>query len=642
MSSSVRCRYASLIAFCEARDRQLELSFGDGDDGCGRQEGGKFGQGNSCQAEGQGLASAIRAQAETAGVASFTGSNVPKAFGKASSVRISNPGDVLDVFSSLGSLTLDKAVGMLPGAREPGAKVVVSGSHRGDNGIIQSTVVVPLADYGDDDYPSLNVRVKTSVERFGPDSGHYGTGDIERSGVEFSSPVRSALHLDLLSASSQTQEVIVAGHRAMRTPEDRRTPEEVAAIEAGSKMERKIASKMMSMTIEAIAEAEDSGIDAVYTYAAGAGTGRTNLGDSPDSYRGYALWGRFGLDGNVAWRGRDSNFGRILDGIASDPNHPLRGAFHEDVWRKYQSDEPVTLQDVIATKEGERLWRQHGIGLKLAINLKDKKSKGYQRFQRMKKAASRAGGEGREFFWWLAEHRGDPMDYFKAERRNCGTGSGGFQKGNTCGSQLAADVAGGAITGAAVGAASALGTAGTGAAPGAAAGAAIGAVKGLYDNQMRPTRAAKAIAAIGSSDEQVAGLVKTLGGTPKSIAEATGKKSVSIAIKGSDGKTSYEVAMDAKSVRIKPSKDKGSMSKDEIAKVKSLAESVSPKSVEVSVGQFPSSTLAKFVRAGASLAVSVGGAFVASFVGTMAPAIAGTAVEASTGVDIEKIIRGRK
>ena len=227
----------------------------------------------------------------------------------------------------------------------------------------------------------------------------------------------------------------------------------------------------------------------------------------------------------------------------------------------------------------------------------------------------------------------------KREHRNCGTGGGGFQKGNTCAGQAVSDVAGGAAKGAVVGAATAVGNTGgfpPAVATGAATGAAIGAVKGLYDNRMRPTRAGKAIKAIGTTDEQVASMVKGLGGSPKSIAEADGKSAVTLSIKGKDGKSQFDVRMTKSEVRIKPVTGRQNLTAGDIKQIKKIAQDNSPKSVRVVVDAVPTSVLAKIVKAGASLAVDATGALVAAFVVPSAPAVVGTAIEATTGIEIEK------
>jgi hypothetical protein len=639
--NGIECRIASLRAFVEARDRQLELSFGD--DNCGRQEGGKFGPGNSCQEDGDGgqsVAASIRRQAAETDGASFSGADVPKAFGAAKSVRISGAEDALKVFDSLArdGMTFSQAIAMTPGAREKDAEVRIRGTHRSDgSGYISAEVIVPLDIPTDQTGGEVeSVRIKTEVERFS--EGSEQPSGVTRSGVAFDSPVKSGLHLDLLSVSRSTQRLIVKGHEALKTPEAERTPEQVAAIELGARVERQISSKMLSMMVDAISAAEEAGVGAVYTYGAGGGSGSTNLGENPDTYRGYALWGRFGLDGVVVKPGWGGEVDRKLSDIADSQDHPDRGVLTEESWQKYRSGQNLTLQDLMETKQGERFWRQYGSGTYFALNLKDKDSKGYRKFLKMKKAANRAGNS-RAFFWWLAEHRGDPMDYFKIEKRNCGNGAGGFQKGNTCAGQAVADVAGGAAKGAVVGAAAAVGKTGgfpPAVAAGAAGGAAVGAVKGLYDNRMRPTRAGKAIKAIGTSDEQVASMVKGLGGSPKSIAEADGKSAVTLSVKDKDGKSQFDVRMTKSEVRIKPASGRQNLTAGDIKQIKKIAEENSPKSVKVVVDAVPTSVLAKIVKAGASLALDATGALVAAFVVPSVPAIAGTAIEATTGIDIEK------
>jgi hypothetical protein len=231
----------------------------------------------------------------------------------------------------------------------------------------------------------------------------------------------------------------------------------------------------------------------------------------------------------------------------------------------------------------------------------------------------------------------------KTQSRNCGTGQGGFQKGNTCGAQAAADVAAGAVKGGASGAGLAAGkTFGfvPAVASGAAAGAAAGAVKGLYDNRMRPTRAGKAIKRIGSSDKHVSSIVKSLGGTPKSVAEADGRDAVSLDIKGEDGKSQFSVRMSKGEVSIRPAS--GKMTSKQIEKIKELATKSAGTNYQVVVQDQPVSVLTKIVQAGFSLAVDATVGLVAGAVLPMTPAIAGTAIEATTGLDIEKTKLAKK
>lgn len=171
-----------------------------------------------------------------------------------------------------------------------------------------------------------------------------------------------------------------------------------------------------------------------------------------------------------------------------------------------------------------------------------------------------------------------------AESRECGQDPDGkFSKGNTCAGGIAADAAKGAAAGAAIGALS--GFAKTflpqSAATGAAAGAVAGAVKGVYDNQMRPTRVSARIGKVGMTDKSVAGLVKGLGGTNKSLASTNGRSGLTLTIRAKGGKISHVVDITDKKVSIYPLAGRKEMTDDQIATVKKIASENAPKETTV-------------------------------------------------------------
>lgn len=172
-----------------------------------------------------------------------------------------------------------------------------------------------------------------------------------------------------------------------------------------------------------------------------------------------------------------------------------------------------------------------------------------------------------------------------AESRNCGTGSGGFQKGNTCTGAVASDAAKGAAKGAVLGAAA--GAAKTfspqGAATGAAAGAVTGAIKGIYDNKMRPTRVSERIKQVGMTDAKVESLVKRLGGTPKSSAHTDGRNTLTIKVRSQKGKVTHVVDITDKKIVVYPRVAADRMSDKQISKIKAIAKASSPKETQVKV-----------------------------------------------------------
>lgn len=215
-----------------------------------------------------------------------------------------------------------------------------------------------------------------------------------------------------------------------------------------------------------------------------------------------------------------------------------------------------------------------------------------------------------------------------AQSRNCGNGSGGFQKGNTCAAGKLADAAEGAVSGAVKGAAIALGV--TGPVPqfiakGAAIGAATGAVKGLYNNHMQPTRVMRQIEKIGSSEKQVSSLVKRLGGSPESVAKVSGGK-LSLTVKDKSGRKIFDVQMGDKKFVVTPSRKSGTLTSSEMSQVKKIAEENSPKDVSVMVKSRSPSYLASLVRKGFKVTANAAGDVIATVAIPLVPGVVGTVV----------------
>ena len=190
-----------------------------------------------------------------------------------------------------------------------------------------------------------------------------------------------------------------------------------------------------------------------------------------------------------------------------------------------------------------------------------------------------------------------------AESRDCGRDPDGkFSSGNTCASGVAVDAAKGAVTGAAKGAIAGLFAGGPAVVkPAAAIGAATGVVKGVYDNQMRPTRVKRAIEKIGMTVEQVGSLVERLGGTPDSSADTRGG-ALRLTIRDKNGKKSFHVEVNEKTITVYPRRATGELTGREISRVKKIADESTPKSVSVVVKKSSSAYVSKLVRNGFTLA----------------------------------------
>jgi hypothetical protein len=190
-----------------------------------------------------------------------------------------------------------------------------------------------------------------------------------------------------------------------------------------------------------------------------------------------------------------------------------------------------------------------------------------------------------------------------AEARDCGRDPDGkFSSGNTCAGGAVAEAAKGAVAGGIKGAITGLITGGPAVVkPAAAIGAATGAVKGLYDNQMRPTRVRRVIDRLGMTEKGVGSLVEKLGGTPDSSADVKGN-SLRLTIRDKEGNKTFHVEVDKKAITVYPRRASGELNSKEIDRLKQVADEATPKSIAVVVKESSSAYIAKLVKSGFSIA----------------------------------------
>lgn len=172
-----------------------------------------------------------------------------------------------------------------------------------------------------------------------------------------------------------------------------------AVTDAGTaNLTGKEAARASSLLLEkfpqSLAAAERAGFDYVKTFA---------MGDKDSEFKGYRLWPQFGFDAPI------------------DPD--IRKTIPKEV---VSHDKPLTIQKLISTAIGTKWWNENGESMGMTLNLKDKKSDGYKRFQKMSAMAERLKkrNEGRSLYDFLMSD----------DRAFCPTGPGGGVK-NSCGSQ---------------------------------------------------------------------------------------------------------------------------------------------------------------------------------------------------------------
>jgi hypothetical protein len=181
--------------------------------------------------------------------------------------------------------------------------------------------------------------------------------------------------------------------------------------------------KIYAAMLASMEAAEKAGFVEADTLAEGHGPGNTN-GRRTD-LQGYRLWGRFGFDGEIP-RSFFSNVGRKGVDVASalTPEH-----------RKiFERSGELSLQQLLSTKQGEKIWKQWGVPIQLTFDFTKKESIGYQRYQKML-ALSRRASDRRSFFEYVygLELRDDPSLWsgFVEQRGFCPNGEGNGVT-NTC------------------------------------------------------------------------------------------------------------------------------------------------------------------------------------------------------------------
>jgi len=630
---SLQAMYADLVAFVEERDRQLTLPMGED---CGRQSG-QFAPGNTCAADGQSSPEASQPRPRPHPVAGGPRSNTSNGFpGSWGRDRPLSHEGALPGLPDIKKISADNAKQVTTFAKKAGFKSVASmvrfGAADGKGSEVDITVDSERVRRSGptEDSPSvvvtsetMTIESKTPVYMGGtPQPGQRPVGMAE---------IDVAIKKDgddppvaLYGLFSVDYSVKLAIKR-----------EKESSQHGDSATERHLGAMIIDKMLASLEEAEKAGVSKAKTHAAGS--------ENDSTFQGYRLWGRFGFDAVLPGRLRD----QIMDANDASDSPILS----PEVAQKVVETGKITLQDLISTKAGEKWWAKNGSSIYLTLDFSDKNSQGYQRYKKMLERSKKAKERGQrsyedfcEFalttYLDLAEWRGfadESLEYRYAsllafaQSRNCGTGEGGFQKGNTCAGGKIADAAVGAAKGAIKGAAVAAGAVGPFppyVVKGAAVGAAVGAVKGLYDNSMQPTRVMQKIDEIGTSEKQVADLVQRLGGSPKSVAKVKDGK-LTLRVNNSKGEKVFDVEMGKSKYTITPARKSGTLSSSEIAQVKKIADENSPKEVSVVVKSKSPSYVAKLVRKGFQVTANAAGMLVATVV---LPTSASVAVAMGEGV----------
>lgn len=175
----------------------------------------------------------------------------------------------------------------------------------------------------------------------------------------------------------------------------------MAANEDTANLSGESAARMSSILLEkfpeSIAAAEKAGFSYATTFA---------MGNSEDEFKGYRLWPQFGFDAEI--------YRNIRKGIPKDI---------------VPHDDPVTIQQLIATPAGKKWWNENGRSMEMKLDLKDKKSDGYKQYKKMAALSARLKkrNEGRSLFEVLfPEYRSFcPNGEGNGVTNDCGSKNGG-------------------------------------------------------------------------------------------------------------------------------------------------------------------------------------------------------------------------
>lgn len=357
---NIESRFADLVAFIEERDRQLTLPFG-GDD-CGRQSGGRFGQGNTCASEdGAGGSDSDKPSPSSSPAPSGTVSSIQDgAFESGRSLsEINAPGNI-------SSLKVEGSEGIRKLAAKSGLNDLKSLMDicvaSADNASVFMTHFphVRYVTGGRVEVDTIRVTSRVPVDKNDPGKGTVETiVSVEKWGDE-----EPKVHYNYMQRDGEAQRTIQKEKEANQDTGYSRTEAEIGAAIFGE----------MLKSLEA---ARDAGIKTAYTEAAG--------GPGSDTYQGYRLWGRFGFDGPldpyaVNALVTEAQLGR---GVLS-PEHEEKAA----------RTGKLTLQELLSTKQGEKWWAKNGGPINLTIDFSDKESPGYKRFESLLEKVKRAKERG--------------------------------------------------------------------------------------------------------------------------------------------------------------------------------------------------------------------------------------------------------
>ena len=191
--------------------------------------------------------------------------------------------------------------------------------------------------------------------------------------------------------------------------------------------------RVMSIISEKVAEsismAEDNGFATVSMFG---------VGDVDNEYKGYRLWPPFGFDGPISRElVRKIPAELVLKSKGVEPPAEGSSRLPRDIVIKSLAShlrQGLTVQELISTHEGKVWWNQNGEDIILTLDLTNKSSLGYKRWEKMRDKLPRLKTRNED----------------RSEQRagSCGQDEfGQFMFGNDCADDNASDAFGGDVGG---------------------------------------------------------------------------------------------------------------------------------------------------------------------------------------------------
>ena len=379
--------------FVETLIKYLDRSAESRSDDCGRQDGGRFGQGNDCASDDGGPTISSASSVEvTSGkqwrrvddITRFSGKDIPtKSLSEVKSVAIFHGKLLSDSLKSIG-VTLDEASSVC-GSTVPGSDVMIM------HGTIDES-----AAYFDD--PSSSPDPKNSVTFF---------SKVPVDGVDNAVSVGVTLTRD-------DEDYLTLNYGMLDVSEEAKASSPVS-----------IARQMMRSVADSISKSEKIGVDEIQMLAAGSAK-------DDSKFRGYRIWPRMGFDGVIprkyvtpTWSATSGFFNSYGSKIPDKILSP------QAIKEKKAGE--LTVQALYETKDGQEWWEANGGEMNMSLYVGHENELGWQRFSKMRgRYASRSMSDIEFIDWMDAEWRSIRQEV-ESRTDDCGRQEGGkFGSGNNC------------------------------------------------------------------------------------------------------------------------------------------------------------------------------------------------------------------